>query len=326
MPWDLFFSYRRHDLPRAQPLLDALKEAGIRVWRDQTDISDQASITDEIRKAIGDSKGFLAFYSGTYWQSAACRQEFTIACLAANEIGHKPSRRIWIYNPESSFEYQQREWAKAGELLQETLAAFKGSPQEEAPNLLLTRLTAMNNLAAMLKQMGDWTEARRLEEEILSRSSSLGERHPNTLPATVNLTTTLLKQGEVTGARKLQARALRICRHLRGEESRPALQSMLALAATFTDRGTPINPGRLVTARRLLEQTLKASRRIYGEEDRLALMAAVNYADVLQAVGDREEAIRLLEHVLSVSSRVLKEGDDVTMRAIDILKALRESS
>ena len=28
--WDVFFSYRRHDLAKAQPLLDALAEAGVR--------------------------------------------------------------------------------------------------------------------------------------------------------------------------------------------------------------------------------------------------------------------------------------------------------
>src|SRR5436309_3432882 len=71
--WDVFFSYRRHDLDRAQPLLKALAEAGVRVWRDENDIPDQASITSEIRDGIANCKALLAFYSltGVYGQAAA---------------------------------------------------------------------------------------------------------------------------------------------------------------------------------------------------------------------------------------------------------------
>ncbi|HEY3456163.1 MAG TPA: hypothetical protein VGK64_16415 [Bryobacteraceae bacterium] len=35
--WDVFFSYRRHDLDRARPLLEELARAGISVWRDEAD-------------------------------------------------------------------------------------------------------------------------------------------------------------------------------------------------------------------------------------------------------------------------------------------------
>ena len=72
--WDLFFSYRRHDLDRAQRLLNALAQAGVRVWRDQSDIPDQAAITAEIRQGIANSKAFLAFYSRTYPASNPCQQ------------------------------------------------------------------------------------------------------------------------------------------------------------------------------------------------------------------------------------------------------------
>jgi hypothetical protein len=54
MPYDLFFSYRRHDLDRARPLLDALASSGLRVFRDETAIDEGASITQEMRKRSGD--------------------------------------------------------------------------------------------------------------------------------------------------------------------------------------------------------------------------------------------------------------------------------
>jgi hypothetical protein len=103
--WDLFFSYRRHDLKRAEPLLHALGQAGVRVWRDESDIPDQASITAEIRYAIANSKVLLAFYSRTYPLSNPCQQEITSGWLAAQQTDHTASRRIWIVNPEPSFEH-----------------------------------------------------------------------------------------------------------------------------------------------------------------------------------------------------------------------------
>ena len=84
--WDLFFSYRRHDLDRAQPLLNALAQAGVRVWRDENDIPDQGAITAEIRDGIANSKALLAFYSHTYPVSNPCQQEITTAWLAAQQI------------------------------------------------------------------------------------------------------------------------------------------------------------------------------------------------------------------------------------------------
>jgi hypothetical protein len=87
MPYDLFFSYRRHDLTRARPLLDAL---GLRVFRDETAIDEGASITREIREGIAGSKLLVAFYSSTYPLSGACQEELVSAWLAAESAGEPP--------------------------------------------------------------------------------------------------------------------------------------------------------------------------------------------------------------------------------------------
>lgn len=102
----IFFSYRRMDLPTAQPLLDTLATAGVKVWRDQNELADQASITAEIRKAIAESKALLAFYSKSYPESNPCQQEITTAWLAAQQLDPvSPNRRVWVYNPESTFDH-----------------------------------------------------------------------------------------------------------------------------------------------------------------------------------------------------------------------------
>jgi tetratricopeptide (TPR) repeat protein len=103
--WDLFFSYRRQDLDRARALLDALYHAGVRVWRDETDIPEQESITSKIRDGIASSKAFLAFYSRSYPESHACQQEIIIAWLAAQQIDLTATGRVWIVNPDSGFEH-----------------------------------------------------------------------------------------------------------------------------------------------------------------------------------------------------------------------------
>ncbi|MDQ6700619.1 MAG: toll/interleukin-1 receptor domain-containing protein [Acidobacteriota bacterium] len=131
--FDVFFSYRRHDLAKAQPLLDALAEAGVRVWRDERDIPDQASITDEIRHGIADSKAFLAFYSLTYPISNPCEQEITAAWLAAEQMSDTAHGRVWILNPEGSFDHlpellrdrQSRLSIRDASQLAETVLAIK---------------------------------------------------------------------------------------------------------------------------------------------------------------------------------------------------------
>lgn len=59
--YDIFFGYRRHDLNRAKPLLEALVSAGLRVWRDETAIDEGSSITQEIRLAIISSRLLMAW-------------------------------------------------------------------------------------------------------------------------------------------------------------------------------------------------------------------------------------------------------------------------
>ena len=75
------------------------------MWRDQRDISDQASITDEIRHGIANSRAFLAFYSLTYPVSNPCQQEIAAAWLAAEQTDQTANRRVSIANPEGSFEH-----------------------------------------------------------------------------------------------------------------------------------------------------------------------------------------------------------------------------
>ena len=102
---DLFFSYRRQDLERASPLLEALDAAGVRVWRDQTALPDFAPITPEIRHAIATSRALLAFYSWDYPLSRACFKELSTLWMAAQQAGALPYSRELVLNPETGFDH-----------------------------------------------------------------------------------------------------------------------------------------------------------------------------------------------------------------------------
>jgi hypothetical protein len=103
--YDAFFSYRRKDLSRARPLLEALEKVGVRVWRDEADLPDNAPITPEIRRGLAPSKTLIAFYSPDYPLSRPCQQEITAAWIAAQQMGEPPYRRVLVINPEASFDH-----------------------------------------------------------------------------------------------------------------------------------------------------------------------------------------------------------------------------
>jgi len=63
---------------------------------------------------------------------------------------------------------------------------------------------AKNNLAVLLKQLGERDEARRLYVEVIEgRTELLGPSHPSTLEAKMNLANLLNQLGEWDEARQL---------------------------------------------------------------------------------------------------------------------------
>ncbi len=100
--YDIFFSYRRDDLSRAQPLLNALDSAGLRIWRNASRIDDGHAVTMDFRDGLATSKALVAFYSSAYSLSSACQEEFISAWLAAGQFPH---RRVRVINPESGVDH-----------------------------------------------------------------------------------------------------------------------------------------------------------------------------------------------------------------------------
>src|SRR4051795_10818967 len=98
--WDVFVSYAHEDAARVHPLAHALRECGLRVWLDDTEVAEFAGITRAIEKGLAHSPALLAFYSRTYPTKRPCQWELTAAFLAAQRAGD-PRDRVLVINPES---------------------------------------------------------------------------------------------------------------------------------------------------------------------------------------------------------------------------------
>lgn len=59
-------SYRTKRAAEVAPLLTALADAGVRVWRDEARIDEGASITEGVFSGIAESQVLLAWYSEDY--------------------------------------------------------------------------------------------------------------------------------------------------------------------------------------------------------------------------------------------------------------------
>jgi len=103
MMYDIFFSYSHADKDAVTPICSALRDAGLDVWMDETDVEDGASITGSIVEGLTQSKVLLAYYSQNYPRSRACQWELTAAFLAAqHEEKGRPERRIRIIKPKGA--------------------------------------------------------------------------------------------------------------------------------------------------------------------------------------------------------------------------------
>lgn len=81
----MFVSYPRTDRSAVQPLAQALRDGGLRVFVDDREIEDFAGITATITTSLAASKTLVAYYSAAYPTRRACQWELTAAYLAARE-------------------------------------------------------------------------------------------------------------------------------------------------------------------------------------------------------------------------------------------------
>ncbi len=177
-------------------------------------------------------------------------------------------------------------------------------------------IAAAATTATILRDMGRYAQARRLNEDALVRSRRvLGEDHPSTLGSATNLAADLRMLGEAAAARQLDEDTLARRRRVLGEDHLDTLASATNLAADLSELGEA------AAARQLDEDTLARRRRALGEDHPATLASATNLAADLSALGDHESARALAEDALVRSRRVLGEDHPSTLASATNLAA-----
>jgi serine/threonine protein kinase/tetratricopeptide (TPR) repeat protein len=149
-----------------------------------------------------------------------------------------------------------------------------------------------------------------------SRKRVLGEEHPSTLNATVDLANLYSAQGRYAEAEPLYQQTLEMQKRVLGEEHPSTLSSMNNVATAYSQQG------RYAEAEPLYLQMLEIQRRVLGEEHPLTLASLGNLANVYQILDRYDEAEPLHQEVLEISRRVLGEEHPNTLDAMIVLAAL----
>jgi tetratricopeptide (TPR) repeat protein len=168
----------------------------------------------------------------------------------------------------------------------------------------------------VLWKEGRWKEAEELDVKVMeARSRVVGEEHPDTLTAMVNLAATYWNQGRSKEAEELFVKVMEARSRVLGEEHPSTLTAIANLAATYW------NQGRSKEAEELFVKVMEARSRVLGEEHPVALTAMANLAATYRDQGRWKEAEELDVKVMEARSRVLGEEHPDTLTAIANLAA-----
>jgi Tetratricopeptide repeat len=139
------------------------------------------------------------------------------------------------------------------------------------------------------------------ERLLATRRAALGEDHPETLTAMLELADCLWAQGRLIAAGKLEEQVVEGRRQLLGEQHADTLKAIGKLAVTLAAQGN------LADARLLQEQVVDGRRSLFGDADVETLRAINNLAGTVASQGDLDAARELLESVVATACRELGE-------------------
>jgi tetratricopeptide (TPR) repeat protein len=169
-------------------------------------------------------------------------------------------------------------------------------------------LSAGHHLGHALRQMGRYSEARQLSEDVLARKRRvLGEDHPDTLVSANGLAVSMRALGEHQAARELDEDTLARKRRVLGEDHPSALISANNLAEDLSKLGEH------QAARELYEDTLARRRRVLGKDHPDTLASANGLACDLGKLAEYQAARELDEDTLARRRRVLGKDHPDTL-------------
>ncbi len=163
-------------------------------------------------------------------------------------------------------------------------------------------LTARQNLAITMGQLGDLHAAREIEEALLeSFARCFPAQHPNVLGARQNLAITMRSLGDIEGAHAHFEAILEVREQTLPEDHPQRLTAMRNLAVTTAELGD------LAGARALEEAAVETLARVLPEDHPDLLGLKQNLGNTLRQLGDLDGALALQEEVLEEYERTLPD-------------------
>ncbi|KAJ7066152.1 hypothetical protein C8F01DRAFT_1052203 [Mycena amicta] len=175
----------------------------------------------------------------------------------------------------------------------------------------LDTIRAMANLAASYQTLGQYIDAKELQEKVLEQQTRLlGAEHPATILAMANLASTYGDLGQYIDAQKLGEKMLEQQTRLLGAEHPHTIQAMANLAVTYQALG------QYTDAQTLEEKVLEQQTRLLGAEHPHTIQAMANLASTYGDLGQYTDAKKLQEKVLEQQTRLLGAEHPHTIQAI----------
>jgi tetratricopeptide (TPR) repeat protein len=171
-------------------------------------------------------------------------------------------------------------------------------------------------VAKVLREEGRWNDAAELGSKVLeARSRALGEEHPDTIAAMVNLAATYGYQGKLKEGEALQVKVMQAMSSIHGEEHPYTTDAKANLAATLCLQR------RLKEAEMLQVEVLERRSRELGEEHPCTLDAINNLASTYCKQGQLKKAEELDVRLVEASIKVLGKEHPRTLIAMGNLAA-----
>lgn len=175
-------------------------------------------------------------------------------------------------------------------------------------------LEEMNNLAAVLSDMGRTSEAEGLYRQAWAGLERLrGESDARTLVAASNVGTAVMEAGRPAEAEPILRRVWLARQATLGDDHPETLHAAINLAAAVDQTGRPEEAA--VLQRDIWDRL----RKVLGDTHPVTLTAANNYAGMLDPVRDAAQREQILRQVLDVRRRDLGEDHPDTLTSINNL-------
>lgn len=166
-------------------------------------------------------------------------------------------------------------------------------------------LKAMDTLGGSRCYQGRYKEALALHEQALEgMTRTLGADHEDTLRATDNLGRVHYRYFRFDVARDLHAKAIDGMTKVLGPTHMDTLNAIDNLAMTYLELGGEY----LEAAHEMMQQVLEQRKKKLGKEQPYTLLAICNLARIKSALGDMDEAERLMRATLPIAERNLGEN------------------